>query len=106
MSSPISGLILSGKQPHSELENHHVFLMGKSTISMTMFKFANCWSLPEGVNITHSLWFFITHENSMVIFQLVYCIYHGLLIITMTIVLVKYGLNSMTMFHSYGIYHD
>ena len=34
----------------NELERSTMLLMGKLTISMAIFKFANCWSLPEGIN--------------------------------------------------------
>ena len=37
----------SGNLLHSELENHHFLLMGKSTISMAIFH--NYVSLPEGI---------------------------------------------------------
>ena len=42
--------IPSGKRLHNYGKSP--LLMGKSTIntmSMAMFKFANCWSLPEGI---------------------------------------------------------
>ena len=41
----------SGNLLHSELENHHAFFVGKSTISTgqfsSIFQFANCKRLPE-----------------------------------------------------------
>ena len=38
--------IASGKRLHNELENHHVYIMGKSTISMAIFN--SYVKLPKG----------------------------------------------------------
>ena len=44
--------IPSGELSHSYCLNHHASgkIIGRSTISMAIFKFANCLSLPEGIN--------------------------------------------------------
>ena len=38
----------SGKQPHKTNWKITMLLMGQLTISMAIFKFANCKRLPEG----------------------------------------------------------
>ena len=45
---PTLRTIPSGKQPHSELENHHFLMVGKSSTNAPCL-IANCNKLPEGI---------------------------------------------------------
>ena len=46
------------------MEHHHVYIMGKSTISMAMASIANCNILPEGIIINP-----ITNPIAMLVFH-------------------------------------
>ena len=52
------GCLSSGKQPHSELENHHFIAgnIGSTNFRLwNMFKFANCWHNQRVVRCSHGV---------------------------------------------------